>query len=612
MVGLRPDCTVFLWNRAAEGLYQTPRDQALGINYVDRFIVAEHRDAVRADIDAVLAGKVTRNFEDDSILPDGSTRTLAWNVTRILDADGRPIGVLAIGQDITRRKDAEERFRVLFDHLEDGVLLSDETGVVDCNPAVLRMLGVTKDALVGRSPAEFSPPTQPDGRQSEEKSRALGQETLERGALKFEWMHQRPDGQEVPVDVSVRHANFAGRRISVVSWHDLTARKFLEREQADIQARLLQAQKLEAVGQLAGGIAHDFNNLLTAVRNGVELAITELPPGGGAQEDLTLALEAVDRAAALTRQLLAYSRRETARPTRVDLAALASSTLRLLRTSIPAGISVTEDCARPVFVRADRSQLEQVVMNLLLNARDAVVANGNLELRVQLDQSSGRARLTMRDDGVGMDEETQRRIFEPFFTTKSTGGGGTGLGLAVVYGVISELGGEINVRSAPGDGSCFEIILPVDTTADDIPMEPLSESPSEERHVLLVEDENVVRLTTARLLSRLGWTVIVAEDGQAGWEAFQQHAAKLDLVVTDVRMPRMDGLTLARRIREAAAHCPVLIVSGYDRVDGSQSAAVEGTAFLAKPYSLTTLRDAIERISPIGRVTRRTNPSPVA
>jgi PAS domain S-box-containing protein len=612
MVGLRPDCSVFLWNRAAETLYQTPREQALGTNYVERFIAAEHRDAVRADIAAVLAGKLTQNFEDDSILPDGSRRTLLWNVTRLLDASGTSVGILAIGQDITRSKEAEERFRVLFEHLEDGVLLSDESGVVDCNPAVLRILGVSKETLVGRRPAEFSPPTQPDGQQSQVKALALGRETLERGALTFEWLHRRPDGSEVPVDVSVRHAKLAGKRISVVSWHDLTARKSLEREQLAVQSRLLQAQKLEAVGQLAGGVAHDFNNLLTAVRNGVELAIPELPSHSAALEDLTLSLEAVDRAAALTRQLLAYSRRETARPTRIDLAALASSTLRLLRTSIPSEVTIIEDCARPVHVRADRSQLEQVIMNLLLNGRDAVRANGTLELHVYAHEESGRARLTMRDDGVGMDSETQRRIFEPFFTTKNANVGGTGLGLAVVYGIVSELGGEINVSSKPGAGSTFDVLLPLDVSADDVIPEPSHEPPSVEQFVLLVEDEDVVRLTTARLLSRMGWSVILAEDGEAGWTAFQTHRHKLQLVITDVRMPRLDGLALARRIREADPHCPVLVASGYDRVDGPQSADVEGTAFLAKPYSLGTLREAISRILPASerqRPSLRTNPS---
>jgi PAS domain S-box-containing protein len=597
MLGLRPDLSVFLWNRAAEALYQTPREQAMGVNYVERFIAAEHRAAVCADIREVLAGKETRNFEDDSILPDGSRRTLLWNVTRVLDAEGNAIGILAIGQDITARKEAEERFRVLFEHLEDGVLISDSSGVVDCNPAVLRILGVKKEELIGRRPAEFSPPNQPDGQPSDEKARALGRETLERGALTFEWLHQRPDGTEVPVDVSVRHAHLAGRRVSVVSWHDLSPRKAVEQQQQAVQDRLLQAQKLEAVGQLAGGVAHDFNNLLTAVRNGVELASNELAVESPAQQDLALALEAVDRAAGLTRQLLAYSRRETSRPTRIDLAALASGTLRLLRSSIPAEITVLEDCSIPVHVRADRSQLEQVIMNLLLNGRDAVATDGTLELRVDADAATGRARLTMRDNGVGMDEETQRRIFEPFFTTKH-GGGGTGLGLAVVYGVVSELGGEIHVRSAPGAGSSFEVLLPLDTGEDEAPVEPLQEPPSVDRYALLVEDEDVVRLTTARLLSRLGWTVIVAEDGEAGWKAFEQHRSKLELVVTDVRMPKLDGLSLARRIRAAVPGLPILVVSGYDRVDGANSAAVEGTAFLAKPYALSALRDALARILP--------------
>lgn len=597
MLGLRPDHSIFLWNRAAETLYQTSRADALGVNYIERFIAPEHREAVRADIAEVLAGKLTRNFVDDSVLPDGSRRTLAWNVSRIVATDGQPFGILAIGQDITERREAEERFRVIFEHVEDGLLLSDSSGVIDCNPAALRLLGLEKHELLGRRPSEFSPPRQPDGSSSEEKARAIGRETLEQGASNFEWVHRGRDGRDITVEVAVRHAMLSGRRISVVSWHDLTTRKALDREQVAVQERLVQAQKLEAVGQLAGGVAHDFNNLLTAVRNSIELATADVDMSAAAQRDLTSALEAVDRAAALTRQLLAYSRREATRPTSVDLAALASSTLRLLRTSIPADITVHAECAAPVVVRADRSQLEQVIMNLLLNARDAVGPAGTMTLRVDLDPTSGFARLTMQDDGVGMDDATQRRIFEPFFTTKRVGGG-TGLGLAVVYGVVTQLGGEVRVTSAPGAGSRFEVLLPVDTDAKEQSQEIRYEPPSIERYVLLVEDEDVVRLSTARLLTRLGWSAILAEDGEAGWHAFQQHRSKLELVITDVRMPRMNGVTLARRIREIAPDFPIIIASGYDRVDGDDAAAVDGTGFLAKPYALRELREAIERARP--------------
>lgn len=593
MVGLRPDRTIFLWNRAAELLYQTPRDEALGTHYVNRFIVPEHREAVEHDITSVLAGKQTWNFEDDSILPDGTRRTLLWNVTRVAAPDGEPFGILAIGQDISERKEAEERFRVLFEHVQDGLLLADHTGVLDCNPEALRILGLRKEELLGRRPAEFSPEFQPDGQPSEEKSRALGRETAARGRHRFEWVHRRPDGTDVPVEVSVQHAMLAGRRISVVSWHDLSSRKALEHEQALVQERLQIAQKLEAVGQLAGGVAHDFNNLLTAVRHSVELAREDLPDSSPVRMDLATALEAVDRAAGLTRQLLAYSRRETARPRRTNLVDVARDTLRFLRSSIPTTIVVREWLEGPAPVLADRSQLEQVVMNLLLNARDALPDGGTLELRVERDDAARRARLVVRDDGLGMDEETRRRMFEPFFTTKRVGAG-TGLGLAVVYGVVAEAGGEIRVTSTPGAGTTFEVLLPLDQgveAATDGREPAAAEQP---RVVLLVEDDPVVRYSTERLLARLGWRVIGAEDGEAGWEAYRARAEVITLVMTDVRMPRLDGLALARRIREVDPGCPILVFSGYDHVDGTTAAALSNIAFLPKPFAMEALGMAIE------------------
>ncbi|MBX3175133.1 MAG: PAS domain S-box protein [Gemmatimonadaceae bacterium] len=593
MIGLRTDFTVFLWNRAAEQLYGVARTKALECNYLESFLPARHRAPVAKNLRAALDGVPMRNYVAPLTLPNGKRRILLWNVDRVPGEDGEGFGLVAVGQDITQRQEAEERFRLVFEHSHDGLLLSDETGVLDCNPAALQMLGREKHELIGRRPAEYSPPRQPDGLPSDEKSRALGRQTLSTGTQRFEWSHQRPDGSIVPVDVAVRHATLAGKRISVVSWHDLTHRKEMEREHEALERKLVQTQKLEAVGRLAGGVAHDFNNLLTAVRNGIELALESIGEGTQAHRDLCVSVDAVDRAAGLTRQLLAYSRHDSARVERLDLAGLACGTLRLMRTSIPAGIGVHSDCPHPAVVVADRSQLEQVVMNLLLNARDAIGGSGDLYLSVHADKDAGVARLRVRDTGVGMDDATRARIFEPFFTTKRLGGG-TGLGLAVVYGVVAQAGGEIQVTSAPGEGSTFEVTLPLANWGEEHVSAAPGEHDGAERTILLVEDEDIVRQSTARLLSRLGWRVLVAEDGAAGWETFQRHADELAMVVTDVRMPRMDGLALARKIRTSAPDVPVLIVSGYDRVDGSSASAVEGTRFLAKPFKLSTLTEALE------------------
>ena len=595
ILGLRPDHTIFAWNRAAEALYQTSRAEAFDQNYVDRFIAPEHRAAVSADIREVLAGKITRGFEDDSLLPDGRRRTLIWNVTRVLDAAGAPVGIVAIGQDISERKEAEERFRLVFEHAQEGLLLSDHTGVIDCNPAALAMLGLSAKAqLIGRRPADFSPPFQPDGTPSDVKSKLLGAETAESGAIRFEWVHARTDGVDVPVNVSVRHAELEGRRISVIAWHDLTHRRQMEQARAELQERLDLAQKMEAVGQLAGGVAHDFNNLLTAMRNAIELAQGALPPGSEAHRDLDLALDAAGRAGGLTRQLLAFSRSQPVRPDLVELGLLLRETVQLLRTTLPSTVEVLiEAPAQPITVRADRSQLEQVVMNLVLNARDALRGAGRLRLSLAVHEDRKRVELRVIDDGVGMSIETQRRIFEPFFTTKPMGEG-TGLGLSVVYGAVQQAGGTIRVESAPGVGSTFVIALPLAEADAGAPIQSGARAGGAGRRLLLVDDEDVVRSTTQRLLQRLGWEVVAAADGEEGLALFEAQRHAFDIVVSDVRMPRMDGLRMVARMREQVPTLPVLLVSGYDSVEGDAGDAARALPFLAKPFDLAALAAAVE------------------
>lgn len=599
IVGLRPDHGIFVWNKAAELLYQTPREQALGMDYVATFIVPEHREAVAADIREVLAGKRTLNFEDDSILPDGRRRTLIWNVTRILDADGTPVGIVAIGQDITARKEAEDRFRLVFEHSRDGLLISDHTGVVDCNPAALELLGLSeKSQLVGHRPAEFSPPTQPDGRLSDAKSRALGIETLSQGAHVFDWVHERPDGTPVPVEVSVRHATLEGRRVSVVSWRDQSRRLELERERAELQERLDLVQKMEAIGQLAGGIAHDFNNLLAAMRNAVQLAADSLPPDTEARADLEIALQTADRAAGLTRQLLAFSRQQSRVSEVVDLAALVQDMVPLVRSSIPTSITLDLQAnAAHAGVLADRSQMEQVVLNLVLNARDAMPDGGTLRIAVTVDAERAQSVLTVSDTGTGMDDATRQRIFEPFFTTKPTGRG-TGLGLAVVYGVVTQAGGDIDVVSAPGHGTTMRITWP---TAE-CPLRPRAHDAivpdASSRAVLLVDDDTAVRSTTRRLLERHGWRVHEAGEGEQALRLFARHRADVAVVLTDLRMPGLGGADLVRRLREIVPDVPAVFFSGYDELQEQDLQDMPDVPLLAKPFAasdlLAILHQAVE------------------
>jgi len=590
IVGLHPDHRIFAWNRAAEELYQTPRAQALAKDYVATFIAPEHQAAVATDIQAVLAGKRTLNFEDDSILPDGQRRTLLWNVTRVLDKADTPVGIVAVGQDITARKEAEVHFRLVFEHAQDGLLISDQSGVVDCNPAALSMLGLTDKAqLIGRRPSDFSPPAQPDGTPSDEKSRALGVVTLQQGAHTFDWVHQRPDGTAVPVEVNVRHTMLTGRRVSVVVWRDQSRRLELDRERATVQQRLDLAQKMEAVGQLAGGVAHDFNNLLAAIRNAVQLALYDLPAENVARADLESALHTAERAAGLTRQLLAFSRGQTLVRECIDLAALVRDTLPLLRTSIPPTVTVRiEADVADAFVVADRSQLEQVLLNLVLNARDAMPEGGSLLIAVAVDASRASTILSITDTGIGMDDATRLRIFEPFFTTKAMGTG-TGLGLSVVYGVVTQAKGTVHVNSAPGQGTIMRVVLPLSIRPLDVgSATPMATAPAA-GCVLLVDDDEAVRSTTRRLLQRHGWCILEAGDGEAALAHFTAHRDQIAIVLTDLRMPVMDGVQLALRIRSIAADFPIVFFSGYDELEQQAEEGIASIPLIAKPFSTADL-----------------------
>jgi len=596
ILGLHPDHRIFAWNRAAEQLYQTPRAQAIGMDYVETFLAPEHRDAVRADIQEVLAGKRTLDFEDDSLLPDGTRRTLLWNVSRVLDTTGLPVGIVATGQDITARQEAEERFRLVFEHTSDGLLISDASGVVDCNPAALSMLGFTsKEQLIGRRPAEFSPLLQPDGVPSAEKSRALGAITLERGAYTFDWVHQRPDGTDVPIEVSVQHAMLNSRRVSIVAWRDQTRRVALDRERATVEERLSLAQKLEAVGQLAGGVAHEFNNLLAAIRNSIQLAVNEVPRDLPVHADLELALQTTTRAASLTGQLLTFSQQPVRGLQRIDVAQVVHDMLPLLRASLPTGVTL-HVAVEPasVFIMADRGQLEQALVNIVLNARDAMPNGGELTIALGVHANGTQAQLAVRDSGTGMDDSVKARMFEPFFSTKAIGAN-AGLGLAVVYGVVTQIGGTITVESAPGRGTALEITLPItiDTPAAIAP--DTVRSADERAVVLLVDDDRAVRSTTRRLLERSNFTVVDLADGAEALSRFTAEPGAFDVLLSDIRMPHMDGVQLAHAVRAVSPGFPVVFISGFGEPGAQWLDTLSSVQLVAKPFASDRLFSALRR-----------------
>jgi signal transduction histidine kinase/ActR/RegA family two-component response regulator len=384
-----------------------------------------------------------------------------------------------------------------------------------------------------------------------------------------------------------------------------------EEQRQSLENQLRQAQKMEAVGRLAGGVAHDFNNLLTVIKGHSDLLEMKLGTMSPAQPSIAQVRKAADRATTLTRQLLAFSRMQVLQPRVLDLNSLISDVGRMLPMLIGEEIEYTfrpgESLAR---VKADPSQIEQVLVNLAVNAHDAMPKGGKLTLSTQnvvLDPAYARSHpptvpgryvlLTVADTGAGMDEATRARIFEPFFTTKELGKG-TGLGLATVYGIVKQSGGYIWVDSAPGQGTRFEIFLPQSAAAPQLPCEdePPAKYSRGNGTVLLAEDEEAVRELAGEFLRSSGYEVIAGKDGLDALEKAEQEARAIDVLVTDVKMPRMRGTELAQRLKRAHPRIKIVYMSGYLEHDSDEE-FVTDSAHLQKPFSraslLKKLREAL-------------------
>jgi two-component system, cell cycle sensor histidine kinase and response regulator CckA len=368
-----------------------------------------------------------------------------------------------------------------------------------------------------------------------------------------------------------------------------------DEEARRLSEQLERSARLETVGQLAGGVAHDFNNLLAVILNYASFVLGDLPADDPRREDVVEIRRAAERARDLTHQLLVFSRREMALPEVVDVAEALAAAENLLRRTIGAHIELHTYVAPDVLrVTLGAGQLEQVLLNLAVNARDAMPGGGRLEIRAENAEGGRTVRLTVRDDGVGMPADTAEHAFDPFFTTKPSGKG-TGLGLATIYGIVTRASGTVALRSRPGAGTTVTIELP-GTDATPRSAEPTSVPGSGVgRCVLVVEDEEAVRTLTARTLREQGYEVMEARDGVEGLERCRQAGGSLDLLLTDVVMPGLSGIDLGARARELNPGLPIVYVSGYtgDLVP-SGTRMEESGEVLAKPFDREALLRAVE------------------
>jgi PAS domain S-box-containing protein len=580
------------------------------------WIAAEFKEATREAVERVLVTGMLQTVEAALRVRGQEEDAQLWLSLRIVPCaqGGRTDAVLVIGQDITRRKlaakalqDKEEHYRLLLEHAQDTVTILDAEGRIRYeSPAFERLLGYRPDKVLGIKASDFVHPEDRPGAEAAFKA-VLANPGVPL-TRRFRMPHR--DGAYRHLEVtSVNLLPVPTVRGIVVNSRDVT-------ERIQLEDQLRQAQKMEAVGQLAGGLAHDFNNLLHVVSVLTETILFSLDGEDARRKDLEKVQFAVDRGQNITRQLLAISRRSVLQPSLLDVNDSIRTLLRLLEPVLGKTIQVRflpGEGLSPVY--ADPAMLEQVLLNLCLNARDAMPEGGEIAIASagapaprglpvpeDADPQFPYVALSVSDTGSGIPAEMQARIFEPFFTTKKPGKG-TGLGLSTAYGIVKQHNGLIAVESTPGKGSTFRVYLP--TVRPDAAVQPPAEPLPSDAVLLVADDDEFARRLAAEVLGAVGYRVVTCEDGLQAWEVFQQSPQPVALAVLDMVMPGLDGLEVARRIRQSSPATRIVLCSGY----GAESLDIDqirrhGLLLLPKPYSGETLvekvRDALSRRAAAG------------
>jgi len=529
---------------------------------------------------------------------DGDWRVVEGGAINLI-ADPGVRAIVSSFRDVTDRvrieqalREGDQRYRTLFANAPVGIGLAAPDGtLLEFNDAMMQPGGYTREEImaIGNVARLYAAPSA--------RTRVLEKFAREGSVRHEEVQFLRKDGTPYDALLSLTPVRIDGEARALAIVEDISARRALE-------ARLLQSQKMEAVGQLAGGVAHDFNNLLTAIRGYADLCAVSLPAGHPALECVQQILEASDRATNVTRRLLAFARRERVAPRLVDVKALIADLEKLLHQLIGERVLLEMRLGGPpATVRIDPALFEQVVVNLAVNARDAMPSGGRLRITADPPAADALQRaglsgpwieIRVEDDGLGMSPEVQAHAFEPFFTTKGPDRG-TGLGLATCYGLVRQAGGHIELDSRPGLGTTVRILLPLageagaGATADGAGGTRATPRGAGET-ILLVEDESGVREFTRVALQRLGYRVLEAGDGSEGLAVARAHEGTIDLVLSDVVMPRMTGLELAAALRREHPGLPVVFMSGYAD-PGARTAGIDldGAELLLKPFSLDTL-----------------------
>ena len=591
-------------------------DELIGRMLSPIFFTAEEQVRDPARLERRRAG-VREVYEATHRRKDGTTFLAEISAAPLQDSDGRIIGTVGVVIDISERfewehelAEREHRYRLLFEVMPLPAWVYDVKtfAFLAVNPAAVAHYGYTTEQFLGMTILDIRPPEDEERARLQVLARRRGYESQQRG---WGYRHLKADGTMIDVEIISHAFDFEGRAARVVVVNDITEQQRMRVREREVEAHLLQSQKMEAVGRLAGGVAHDFNNLLSVVLNAAAALESELPLDSGLRDDVGDIRQAVERGAALTRQLLAFGRKELHAPTRVDLHEVVTNVERLLARALGGHARLEVRRAAPAALAvADPSQLEQVLVNLVINARDAMPCGGSVTITTgsaeiaaaeaeTLGVAAGNyASLEVADTGVGMDEATCLHAFEPFFTTKGPHHG-TGLGLATVYGIVRQSGGAVRLASVRGSGTVVTVLLPSREGSHASSAAPSAQegpaSPRGAGKVLLVEDEPRVRVQARRLLERCGYTVFEAADGTEGERQFDAYHTTIDAIVTDVVMPEMGGVEMVARVRARAPMVPVVFVSGFTAEDRDLPLD-RRTAFVAKPYTMATLCAAITAV----------------
>ncbi|MBU0960561.1 MAG: cache domain-containing protein [Proteobacteria bacterium] len=501
---------------------------------------------------------------------------------------------------------SENRFRSLFEKSADARLIIEGKHVIDCNEAAVKMIrGTSKEDVLQKNPAQLSPEFQPDGRKSADKTDEIFSFINEKENYRFLWQFTRMDGEEFPAEVELTPIPYDGRKIIHVLWRDMTHQK-------EIEEQLVQAQKMEAIGTLSGGIAHDFNNILSAIFGYTELAELQVKDNPKLANNLNEVLQAAKRARELVKQILTFSRRAEQEKQPLQISLIVKEALKLLRSSIPTTINIKTNIVSQATVLADPTQIHQIVMNLCTNAYHAMRAKGGIlavsltememfpgEQLSEIDLASGKyLRLEVTDTGTGMDEKIRKKIFEPYFTTKGAGEG-TGLGLAVVHGIVTSHNGQIHVYSEPGHGTTFNVYLPIvakqqseaTVTAGKEKITRGSE------RIMFVDDEEKLNNVANDFFSVYGYTIDTFTDPLLALENFAAQPGVYSLVITDMAMPSMTGEEMAKKMMVMQPDLHVILCTGYSETINKEKAEEAGfRRYFQKPVVMSRLVKSVREI----------------